>query len=131
VGHAAQLHHALGEIVDVVLHRLGDLVEQLVESDERGALHVPVGLLELRLEVDRVRKPRIEQIDDLRADGAGQIVAGAVHAGLRVSGVEPDRGHPHGVGSSRRGDRRARSILPGRAIRRDRAVSRRRAARES
>ena len=38
MGHAAQLRRPFGEIVDVILHRLVDLVEKLVESDEVGPL---------------------------------------------------------------------------------------------
>src|SRR5213083_124806 len=54
LGNAAELHDPLGEQVRVLLDVLGDLVEQLMEGDERGALHVPVRLLALRLQIDAV-----------------------------------------------------------------------------
>ena len=60
-GDAAQLHRALGDVVHVIFHLLVDAVEQLVQRDEVQSLDVPVGLLGLRLEVDAVGQPRVEQ----------------------------------------------------------------------
>src|SRR5262249_24364493 len=48
-------------------HALGDGVVELVELDEVAALDVPVRLLELRVEVEGVREPRVQQPDDLVA----------------------------------------------------------------
>ena len=45
LGNAAELHDTLGDEVDVLLDRLVDLVEQLVQPDEVRAFHVPVCLL--------------------------------------------------------------------------------------
>src|SRR5712671_6201560 len=52
---------ALGEQVHVLLHCFVDLVEQLVQGDEVRALDVPVRLLRLRLEVDRLRQPVVSR----------------------------------------------------------------------
>ena len=65
LGYAAELHRPLGDVVHVVLHLLVDLVEQLVQGDEVRPLDVPVGLLGLRLQVDAVGQPRVEQLDHL------------------------------------------------------------------
>ena len=40
---------------------IGHLVEQFVQGDEVRALHVPVRLLGLQLEIDRIRKPPVQQ----------------------------------------------------------------------
>ena len=67
LGDAAELHRPLGDVVHVVLDVLVDLVEQLVQGDEVRPLDVPVGLLGLRLQVDAVGQPGVEQLDHLDA----------------------------------------------------------------
>ena len=79
LGHAAELHRPLGDLVHVVLHLLVDLVEQLVQGDEVRPLDVPVGLLGLRLQVHAVGQPGIEQLDRLDAGGLGQVVLRLEH----------------------------------------------------
>ena len=54
-------HHALGEKVAVLLHALRHVVEQLVQRDELGPLHVPVGVLRLVEEIDHVREACVQQ----------------------------------------------------------------------
>ena len=76
LGNAAQLHRALGDVVHVVFHRLVDAVEQLVQRDEVRPLDVPVGLLGLRLEVDAVGQPGVEQLDRLDVDLRRQVLRG-------------------------------------------------------
>ena len=61
---------------------LGNLVEQLVQGDEIRALHVPVSMLGLRAQVDRVGEPRIQQLDHLGAGVHRQIVLGVEHGNL-------------------------------------------------
>jgi hypothetical protein len=73
------LHRALGDVVHVVFHLLVDAVEQLVQRDEVRPLDVPVGLLGLRLEVDAVGEPRVEQFDRLGADLLRQVILGLEH----------------------------------------------------
>ena len=73
LGHAPELHHTFGNVIDVVFHVFVDFVEQLVESDEIGPLDVPMGLLGLRLQVDGIREPSIEQLDRLGANVLGKV----------------------------------------------------------
>ena len=79
LGHAAELHRPLGDLVHVFLHLLVDLVEQLVQGDEVRPLDVPVGLLGLRLQVDAVGQPCVEQLDHLDAGRLGQVVLRLEH----------------------------------------------------
>src|SRR6266853_370895 len=81
LGRTAELNDALREQVHVLLHCFVDLVEQLVQGDEVRALDVPVRLLRLRLEVDRLRQPVVEQIAHLAAHILGQVVHGFVSHG--------------------------------------------------
>src|SRR5256886_13692178 len=81
---AAQLNDALGQEVDVLERGVMQLVEQLVERDELGTFHVPVGLLRLQLEVDRVRQSLVQEVDHLTAsrfrDVVERRVRGAGHS---------------------------------------------------
>jgi hypothetical protein len=65
---------ALGDLVHVVLHVVVDLVEQQVQADEVRPLDVPVGLLDLRLQVLAVGEPGVEQLDRLDAGRLGQVI---------------------------------------------------------
>src|SRR4030095_5894527 len=85
----------------ILLDILVDLVEQLVQRDERGPFHVPVGLLALRLQVDAIGEALIEQLDRLSAGGLREIVLGGVQAarvGPRVRALARRR-----LGASARG----------------------------
>ena len=73
-GNAAELHGALGDVVDVVFDGFVDLVEELVQADEEGAFDVPMGLLGLRLQVDAIGQCTVEQIDHLGACCFGQVI---------------------------------------------------------
>src|ERR1051325_8355349 len=64
---AAELHRALGNVVNVILNILIDLVEQFVQGDEVGPLDVPVGLLGLRLQIDRIGEAGVEYLNGLDA----------------------------------------------------------------
>ena len=70
--------------IDVLLDILVDLVEQLVQRDERRALHVPVGLLALGLQVDAVGQALVQQLDDLDPARLGQIVLGGIETAQAV-----------------------------------------------
>ena len=74
LGNAPELYDPLGDQIDVVLDVLVDLVEQFVQRDEGRALHVPVGLLALRLQVDALGEPLIEEPHRLAPAGLRQIV---------------------------------------------------------
>src|SRR5713226_3336150 len=78
LGYAAELDDPLGNQIHVLCNVLVDLVEQLVQRDEGGPLHVPVRLLALRLQVDAVSEALIEQRDHLEPPGLGQIVLGGI-----------------------------------------------------
>src|SRR5882762_10323401 len=70
----AELDDPLGDQVDVSLDGFVDLVEQLVKSDERRTLHVPMRLLALRLQVDALGEALVEERNDLEAYRFGQIM---------------------------------------------------------
>ena len=70
---AAQHRDALRQVVDVALNGHVDGVEELVQRDEGGALHVPVGLLHLGCEVHRVGEARVEQLDHRGACVVGNV----------------------------------------------------------
>src|SRR5216110_833697 len=74
----------LGDQIHVFLHVFIDVIEQLVERDERRALHVPVRLLALRLEIDRLGEALIEQPDHFDSGFFGQVVLGRIQ--LRCGG---------------------------------------------
>ena len=80
-GDAAELDHPLGQQIDVLLHVLVDFVEQLVQGDELRALHVPVGLLALGLEIDAVGEPPVEQLGDLGPGLHREVVLGREQPG--------------------------------------------------
>ena len=82
LGDSAELHHPLGEQIHVLLDVLVDLVEELVQRDERGTLHIPVGLFALRLQIDTVSESLIQQADRLSPGGLRQVV---------LRGIQPSR----------------------------------------
>src|SRR5205807_9861715 len=73
-GYAAKLDDPLGDQVDVSLDGFVDFVEQLMESDERRALHIPMRLLALRLQVDALGEALVEERYHLDACRFRQIV---------------------------------------------------------
>jgi len=58
----AQLHNAFGDQIDIRFHCFINLVEELVQPDEVRAFHVPMGLLHLRLQINRIRQPLVHQL---------------------------------------------------------------------
>jgi hypothetical protein len=70
------LHRALGDVAHLFRQLLVNVVEQLVQGDEVLSLDVPVGLPRLRLEVDGVGWPRVEQFERLAADFLRQVDLG-------------------------------------------------------
>ena len=69
LGGAAQAGDALGDLVDLLQHHIGNLVEQLVQGDEIRTLHVPMRLLDLALQIDGVGQAIIEY-DGRRCGGS-------------------------------------------------------------
>src|SRR5205823_6820711 len=90
----AESGRPLGDRVDVLEHALGDRVVELVQLDEVAALDVPVRLLELRVEVERVGEARVQELDELVARGIDDVDARGEGA-LRLRG----HGDLPGVGS--------------------------------
>ena len=57
-GDSAEARGAFGQQVGIALRFPGDLVEQLVDRDEGRTPHVPVGLLQLPMQIDSRRRNR-------------------------------------------------------------------------
>jgi hypothetical protein len=71
-GGSSQRGDAFGHVIDVATEIAGNLVEQFVPGDEVRALHVPVRLLGLELQIDRVRQAGVQDRDDLGAGLGGK-----------------------------------------------------------
>src|SRR6202035_209208 len=78
-GRTSQARHSLGDGVDLFQEEIGDLVEQFVQGDEMRTLHVPVCLLDLALQVNRIGQPIIEYDNDVTADFLRKINLRLVH----------------------------------------------------
>src|SRR5262249_33488699 len=79
---APQGDHALGQEVAVLLHTLRDLVEELVEGDELGALDVPVREFRLVEEVARARQPLVQERDKGGANVGTDVDARGIGSGF-------------------------------------------------
>ena len=66
-GIATEGRHALGDLVDPLLDLFGNLIEELVKLPEIRAFDVPVRLLDLAQEVERIRQVLVEQRVDMPA----------------------------------------------------------------
>src|SRR5688572_14252296 len=93
IGDSAELHSTFSDQVDVFLNILVNLVEQFVKVDEIRALHVPVCVLALSLQVDSIRESCIAELDDFRPGCFGEIIFRWVHSfasmKIQVSGSSP------------------------------------------
>src|ERR1700719_3463813 len=78
-GGAAQAGDALGDLVDLFQHCIGNLVEQLVQGDEVRTLYVPMRLFDLALQIDGISQAIIQNDDDIAADLFRQIDLSLVH----------------------------------------------------
>src|SRR5882757_1423089 len=67
-GGASQAGDALRDLVDLFEHRVGNLVEQFVQGDEVGTLHVPMRLLDLALQIDGISQAIVQDDNDIAAD---------------------------------------------------------------
>jgi hypothetical protein len=70
---AAELSRSLGELVGLALPLLGQLIEEQVQLIEVDALHIPVGLLGLAIQISGVRQLLIEQLDHGTPGRGGEI----------------------------------------------------------
>jgi hypothetical protein len=77
-GDTTQLDHSFGERINVGFDRFGDFIEQLVETNEARPLHVPVGLLHLRFQIDRTGKSQIQQVNQFATAALGDVIFGFV-----------------------------------------------------
>lgn len=75
---SSQGHGAFRKLVDESIGRTGNLVEEFVQGDELSALHVPVGLLSLAMEIARGREGFVQQTNHFRACLGGEIVFGGM-----------------------------------------------------
>src|ERR1700728_406184 len=62
-GRTAQARYAFGDFVDLFQYEVGNLVEQLVQSDEIRTLDIPVCLFDLALQIDRIGQSIVEYDD--------------------------------------------------------------------
>src|SRR4029078_9161384 len=95
---ATECGRALGDGVDVLEDGLRDGVVELVELDEVAALDVPVRLLELRVQVEAVREPGVQELDELLARVCRDVDAGLERPACLRRHVSPlcrsGRGYP-------------------------------------
>ena len=76
---AAEGRDALSDVVEMLLDRAREIVEQFVERVEIGPAHIPVGLLGLRIKIAQVGERLVENRGNLRADFGGEIIFGREH----------------------------------------------------
>ena len=50
-----------------------------MESDEVRSLYVPMRLLRLEFQIDRIRQPSVKEINHLRSDFRGEVILGFCH----------------------------------------------------
>ena len=65
LGASTELNDPLGDDIDMLSSVGVDLVEEFVQGDEVRPLHIPMRLLGLHHEVDRVGQPLLEELADL------------------------------------------------------------------
>src|SRR5204863_9830901 len=112
-GNAAELDDPLGDQIHVAFDRLVDVVEQLVKSDERRALHVPVRLLALCLQIDALGEALVEERNHLETDRLRQIILRRVEP--RRFALAPGR-HGRLLGDARGRRASAAAILAAAAV---------------
>src|SRR5271163_4882212 len=81
-GGAPKTGHPFGDYIDLFENDIRDLIEQLVQGDEMRALHVPVRLFDLALQVDGVSQPIVQNYNDVTADFFRQIDLSFIHRRL-------------------------------------------------
>src|SRR6187551_1079026 len=86
--HSAKRSDAFGQAVGQILHATRQFIEELVRLHEIRALHVPVCLLDRKLEVEQVDQARLQQRNNLLPHLGGQVDTRGVHGALPVSYVE-------------------------------------------
>src|ERR1700730_1890931 len=79
LGGAAQAGDALGDLIDLFQHGVGDLVEELMQGNEIRALHIPMRMFNLALQIDRVGQGVVQNHDDIAPDFLRQIDLRFVH----------------------------------------------------
>src|SRR5208283_5110377 len=72
--------YAFRNDVDLIEYRVGNFVEQLVQGYEVGTLDVPMRLLDLALQIDRVGQPIVEDGGHSAAAFLGEINFRLVHS---------------------------------------------------
>jgi hypothetical protein len=64
IGHSTELGDALGDQVRLIFQMAGDGIEQFMQLEKLESLHVPMRVLHLRLQIDRVGETRVQNFDD-------------------------------------------------------------------
>src|SRR5664280_2833147 len=83
IGHSTELGDALGDQVRLIFQMAGDGIEQFMQLEKLESLHVPMRVLHLRLQIDRVGETRVQNFDDfglrvfLKIDAAGKMNFGS------------------------------------------------------
>src|SRR5581483_5025846 len=65
---AAKSGYSFGNEIRLLFTMARDTVEQLVQRKELVSLHIPMGMLGLRLEIDGISQTQVQYIDNLRTD---------------------------------------------------------------
>jgi len=82
---AAEPAGPLGNEVGVILRLHGNLVEQLVNRNEPEPAHIPMGLFQLCVQINRRRQVFVQKLDGLRPDILGQGIACGLHGWISRS----------------------------------------------
>ena len=82
-GDAAELHGPLSQIIGELAETIRDFIEQGVKGNKVWAFYIPVRLLRLKPEIDRVGKVFIENVDDSSARFLRQVVLSLKNRGVQ------------------------------------------------
>src|SRR5271166_5263653 len=78
-GRRAESPRTFCDRIRIVLDRLRNLVEEFMDSDERGPTHIPMRLLDLCMQIDGCGQVPVQQLSGLGTDVLGKRIGRAVH----------------------------------------------------
>src|SRR6266480_5392660 len=79
LGNATQLHDAFGDQIHIGFHCLVNFVEEFMQPEKVWAFHVPMCLLQLHLEIHRVRQTLVRQHVEFQPEFLGNILLGFIY----------------------------------------------------
>src|SRR5208282_1963336 len=79
-GRRAESPRTFCDRIRIVLDRLRNLVEEFMDSDERGPTHIPMRLLDLCMQIDGCGQVPVQQLSGLGTDVLGKRIGRAVHS---------------------------------------------------